>query len=487
MSSPVLPTKILVFAQAEDSRGGASAAARLARALDERGFDIELTVRGVDPAVRESVRQSLSTLARREVTVLPATDDRLALIADLRATDLLIMPGQTGRFGLLGLEAVMHGVPVIAPADSGIGLYLADRQQVPSELRPPLIAEEYGQPIPVERWVEQLDSVLSDLPAIQADALRLQQHVLQRNKTWDGAAATLAAIARYTDAVEGLIAGRARQPLTAPVAAPGADAFDPGLYYEAAVDILGSLMAAYAASEWLAEHGGPRDLVTPAAPVGPRGDYLGAIARLNPADPQAITEAIRVYGEQLAALGATTAVRPRTDPERFQLARGDHQWVFLTKIAPELYGNLTAATDPTAVIVIGPPGSGKTTAIQSLREERPDAAVIDPELLFTYHPRAWDLTVADDPRAGDIVMWDAMGWTALAVEHAGSARADILLELTTEKQATEFALALREWGYRVELQTMAAPAALSTLHASLRFHCRHGNWQVLGTGLTAGG
>ncbi len=483
MPSPVPPLMIIVFAQAEDSRGGATEAARIVRGLNERGFDVALTVRGVDPSVTAPVRQTLSTLAHREVTVLPAVEnDRATFIADLEAADLLLMPGQTGKFGLLGLEAVMRGVPVIAPVDSGIGMYLADPEQFPQELRPPLVPEPFRQPIPVDLWVDRVSEMLADWPAAQARALRLQQYLLQRNKTWEGGAATLAAIARYTDAVADLITGRSQQSrTTSPAPSESREPYDPALYYEAAVDILGSLMAASSASEWIAEHGGPADLRAPDGPVGPRRDYLSAMRNLDPADRDAITGAIHTYGQQLAALGATPAVLPREDPDRFRLARGDHQWVFTHKIVPELYGTLTAATDPTAIIVTGPPGSGKTTTIRDLRVERPAAVVIDPELLFAYHPRSWDLTLADDPRAGDVVMWDALGWTALAAEHAALARADMLLELTSDRDSEEFAASLRDWGYRVEVQVMAVPSELSNLHATLRFHCRHGQWQALVT------
>ncbi|MQY24995.1 hypothetical protein NRB56_05490 [Nocardia sp. RB56] len=477
MPPSAAPLTIIAFARAEDSRGGATESARIVRSLNERGFDVTLTIRGVDASVIVPVRQTLSTLARREVTVLPPTEDRAALAADLHAADLLVMPGQTGRFGLLGLEAVMLGVPVLVPADSGIGMYLADREQFPPELRPPLVLESFRAPVPVDRWVEQVSAMLADWPAAQARALRLQQHLVQRNKSWEGAAASLAAIARYTDAVENLITGRSPQPdaATAPAESPR----DRGLYYEAAVDILGSLMSAASAVEWLAEHGGPADLRTPAVPVRLRREYLSDLGELDPADPATVTETIRVRGAQLAALGAAPTVVPRDDPDRFRLARGDHQWVFSNKIVPELYGNLTAAAVPTAVIVSGPPGSGKTTVIRRLCSERPRAVVIDPELLFAYHPRAWDLTLADDPRAGDVVMWDALGWTTLAAEHVSRARADILLELTSDRDTEEFAALLGDQGYRVEVQVMAVPPALATLHATLRFHCRHGNWRAL--------
>lgn len=483
MPQSIPPLMVVVFAQAEDSRGGATEAARMVRILNERGFDVALTVRGVDPAVIAPARQTLSMLARREVTVLPRADDRTVFVADLETADLLVMPGQTGRFGLLGLEAVMRGVPVVAPADSGIGMYVADPQEVPSELRPPLVSEPFEQPIPIERWVDQVSVLLADWRATQVRSLRLQQHLLQRNKTWEGAAATLAAIARYTAAVEGLITGRSQQPLTQEPPASG-DSHDHGLYYEAAVDIFGSLMAASSAVEWIAEHGGPDDLRTPVAPVAPRRDYLAAIHQLDSADREAVIESIRTHGEQLAMLGAAPIVKPRSDPDRFRLARGEHQWVFANKIVPEMYGNPTAAADPTAIIVTGPPGSGKTSVIRALRAERPSAVVIDPELLVAYHPRSWDLTVADDPQAGDVVMWDALGWTALATEHAATARADILLELTSAEQADDYTTALRNWGYRVEIQSMAVPDALATLYATLRFHCRHGDWQALVAGMS---
>jgi hypothetical protein len=187
--------------------------------------------------------------------------------------------------------------------------------------------------------------------------------------------------------------------------------WDEPLYYEAAVDIVASLMAGCSAAQWRAEHGGPVDFVTADHMRSLRRAYL---AELDPADHPAVAHAIREYGIRLAELGATPQVVPQADPEAFRLDRAAHREIFDNMIAPELFAGIEAADGrPTAVIVAGQPGSGKTTVIRRLSVRAPGAAAIDPEFLSAYHPRSWELVLADDPAAAAVVMWDALGWAAL--------------------------------------------------------------------------
>jgi hypothetical protein len=200
------PLTVLVFIHTEDTRGGGREAAEMIRQLNGRGFDVGLVARGVSPGVLTPVREFLSAGAGRAVEVRPHPADHGEIIGDLREADLLIMPGQAGRFGLVGMTAVTEGTPLLVPAKSGIGLYLGDPELFPAELtRPGLIEENYREPIAVRRWADRMAELLSDPRAGRARADALRDHLREHNSTWQGAAQSLAAIARYTDALAEMI------------------------------------------------------------------------------------------------------------------------------------------------------------------------------------------------------------------------------------------------------------------------------------------
>ncbi|WP_063038916.1 zeta toxin family protein [Nocardia pseudovaccinii] len=469
------PFTVVLFDRIEDSRKGPIEAARIVRLLNAKGLDVGLTVRGAPPECVWSARQLLSSVAERHVDVKPFTVDRDEILADIRSADLVVMPSGVKHFGLVGLDALGSGTPLLVPRASGIGHYLGNPAFFPSDLtEPSLVDQDPGGPVALDLWADRIAELIGARSETSARAVELQRRFYLRNSTPEGAAESIADFHRAADALIG-------KKLIHPGADdPGTD-WDDALYYEAAVDIISSLIAACSANEWLSEHGGPADLVTSGDTHGSRRTYLAHLGGLATADHALIASTIRTCGGRLADLGAGLGSRRRPDLDSYRLSRGEHRWVFERKIVPELFSGLQSRNRPTAIIVAGAPGSGKTTAIRKLWEGRADrdgVAVIDPELLSAYHPRSWDLVLADDRRVTDLVMWDAMGWTALAVEYAIGQRADVLLE-TGPDDAHNFAAAFRESGYRVEMDIMAIPGSISRLHSTVRYHCKRGNWQVL--------
>ncbi|MFI7126591.1 zeta toxin family protein [Nonomuraea sp. NPDC050153] len=254
------------------------------------------------------------------------------------------------------------------------------------------------------------------------------------------------------------------------------DDWDEALYFESALDIIGSLMAWCTAEEL----GAPADTSWREL----RGRYLREFTDLDPADHAAVARAVKVHGTRLAELGGSVKVAARPSPEAYRLPSAEHARVFTERIVPEMLSVAMSSAEPSALIVTGAPGSGRTTRIR--RTTRALAApngweVIDPEAFLAYHPYSWDLVLHDDPIAGDQVMTDALGWCALAVERAIARRADVVLEIGAHQDgdAGDYASVFRDAGYHVEVETMAVPEAVARLHLMIRYHCRHGNWQVL--------
>jgi hypothetical protein len=241
--------------------------------------------------------------------------------------------------------------------------------------------------------------------------------------------------------------------------------WDEELYYEAALDIIASLMAWCTAAE-------ARD---PTAAERRRG-HLAESRDLDPADHEAVARAIRTHGARLADLVASAEIPP--PPGEYRLTAEEHAQVFEERIGPETsLGRETA--EPTVVIVAGEPGSGTTTQVRRQARARGDCALIDPDEFLPYHPHSWDLVLRDDPAAADQVMSDALGWCVLAVDRAIARRSDVVLAVRVSEDLEDYAAIFQDAGYRVETEIMAVPEAVQKLTVMIRQQCRRGNWKVL--------
>lgn len=129
---PPSDVQVLVLGRTEDSRlKGLDIAARAIGSLDYAPFDLgtrpTLVVRGSPADESSSLRSNLSSLANGDVQVL-VRDWTVApelLSADLARAALLLMPSRHEGFGLVGLEAIDAGVPVLVSDTSGLGEVVA--------------------------------------------------------------------------------------------------------------------------------------------------------------------------------------------------------------------------------------------------------------------------------------------------------------------------------------------------------------------------
>ncbi|MDS1272702.1 glycosyltransferase, partial [Lipingzhangella sp. LS1_29] len=114
---------VLVVGRADAPQKGAHHAALMVRRLRAEGMDVQLTVRGIPSEAVDHIQRRLSTIAGVQVRVKPFTITRSEILADMRQADVVLMPSRAEGFGLVGLEAVGAGIPVLVPDSSGVGAH----------------------------------------------------------------------------------------------------------------------------------------------------------------------------------------------------------------------------------------------------------------------------------------------------------------------------------------------------------------------------
>jgi glycosyltransferase involved in cell wall biosynthesis len=183
---------LLMFGRTDDELKGADIAAAAVGRLHEQGFPVRLTMLGALHGSVVEQERALSDIARMPIRVRPYTADHSLIEAEIRAADLAIHPAIHEDFGLAPLEVAGYGVPILVGGHTGVGMFLADPQRVPSELGGSSVLHVphgRGQHV-VDRWVDGITSALEDLPAARGRARKLRDH-LGEHYTWQHAAAAL--------------------------------------------------------------------------------------------------------------------------------------------------------------------------------------------------------------------------------------------------------------------------------------------------------
>lgn len=200
--------RMLVFGRADDPVKGAMQAAKMVQALNARGIDVDLIVRGVPEAKVADQRRLLTRAAGREVDVRPYTLDRDEILADMRDANVVLMPSLAEGFGLVATEAAGAGVPMVLPSTSGAGRFFGDHTVFPSELTDGMFVEQgYESPVSVEAWAAVLESQLSDQDGAWDRALQLQQILRDQQFTWESAATALIDATRAVPPADKPVAG----------------------------------------------------------------------------------------------------------------------------------------------------------------------------------------------------------------------------------------------------------------------------------------
>ena len=84
--------------------------------LSNTGFDIQLTIAGDGPEMKNLVRQRDALNLQDKVTFIGASNDVVTL---MRQSDLFVLPSISEQFGVVLLEAMASGVPIVATKTNG--------------------------------------------------------------------------------------------------------------------------------------------------------------------------------------------------------------------------------------------------------------------------------------------------------------------------------------------------------------------------------
>jgi glycosyltransferase involved in cell wall biosynthesis len=201
---PGAPLKVLLLGRLEDGpiKGLDLAAKAVGRAVGWRGehaAPIELVVRGALPDTSAELRVRLrewAGLPSLGVVVRPYTTDTERLDADLGRASLVLMPSRSEGFGLVGLEAITAGAPVLVSNESGLADLL--REVLEYEQASRFVVQMSGNENEVvERWGRVIEATLRDRDAAFRRAAELRAS-LGRQKTWAAAADHLLSAIKQT-------------------------------------------------------------------------------------------------------------------------------------------------------------------------------------------------------------------------------------------------------------------------------------------------
>jgi glycosyltransferase involved in cell wall biosynthesis len=175
---------------------------RLQESSDWKHNRPRLDVRGFSP---DNFGEELAALGnydqlRPYIHPRSYSNDHSAIASDICASAVLIMPSKREGFGLVALEAISAGIPILVSAESGLAEVLLSKAVAPPDEGDVdfCIADVDGDTdVICNQWVQKLTTILSDLPASfkRAHALRSR---LVKVLTWQQAALQLSeGIDRY--------------------------------------------------------------------------------------------------------------------------------------------------------------------------------------------------------------------------------------------------------------------------------------------------
>jgi len=146
--------------------------------------DIEFVVRGAPTGtaagLRESIR-SLSGLPSLPVVVRPYSTEAERLTADLLRASLVLMPSRKEGLGLVGVEAIVAGTPVLISGSSGLGALLRDVLRADDVGRVVVSMSGDDQEI-TDRWARAIEAVLRDREAAFQRAADVRRYLAEHKK-----------------------------------------------------------------------------------------------------------------------------------------------------------------------------------------------------------------------------------------------------------------------------------------------------------------
>jgi glycosyltransferase involved in cell wall biosynthesis len=198
------PWKVLLLGRAEDEmlKGldiAASATGKAAARLRQMSLPgLELVVRGAAPRDADAIRERIRDWAGAHVDVVvrPFTTDAVTLARDLRSSSLLLMPSRSEGFGLVGLEAITAGTPVLVSSRSGLSELIKEKLHPVEYARitVPTTGDAKSANIDIDEWARAIEAVLKDRNAAFRNASDLASQLGMRVTWFEGVSRLLASL-----------------------------------------------------------------------------------------------------------------------------------------------------------------------------------------------------------------------------------------------------------------------------------------------------
>lgn len=194
------PWMALLFGRAEDHylKGLDLAARAFALARQSRPVGataVELLVRGAPEQTSGQLEASMREWAQDPalpVRVRPYSTVHERLAADLRSASLVLMPSRGEGFGLVGVEAIAAGTPVLVTSASGLGELLSRKLLAPDDAARIVVETTRDDARDVAAWSDAIKAVLRDREGAFAWASKLRSDLAGR-WTWSHAVSGLLA------------------------------------------------------------------------------------------------------------------------------------------------------------------------------------------------------------------------------------------------------------------------------------------------------
>ena len=183
--------KVLIAGRLEDFavKGLDLAAQAVARAINrctESPRGVALLLRGVPPGQRAETEKKVRRWAGAtlDIDLRSYSKTPSDLQYDLRRSILVLMPSYGEGFGLIGLEAIVAGVPVLVSDRSGLAELLRDQA---ADLARDLVLPVNRNGKDAEPWSKAIAAVLDKPGAAFARAAELRER-MSRKRSWADAA-----------------------------------------------------------------------------------------------------------------------------------------------------------------------------------------------------------------------------------------------------------------------------------------------------------
>jgi len=190
--------RVLVLGRMEDAplKGVYEVAAALSQALESLRGDapmVELVVRGAPRRSCDRLREEIQTHVRHAhltVDVKPYSSSSESIEADLRKASLVMMASRSEGFGLVAVEAIATGVPVLMTSRSGCAELL--REALDPVMAAPFVVDMTGNgPRDVDALAIKIAHVLQDRDQAFGRTILLRNALIRAGKTWSAAAAVM--------------------------------------------------------------------------------------------------------------------------------------------------------------------------------------------------------------------------------------------------------------------------------------------------------